>query len=458
MVPTAAWLRRAPEGAGRGDGGGQGDGNGCLAVPTRSRGVPRRAPPARRRASGHERRPHHPVGAGEPPRHPDRRAEQDLALRRGARRPPAVAGRGPRRDRHEWPLARYPQRSGDAGRRSRRARPRCLAKGVSRTTSIYAGGQGLFETDLGVQGVPIPTGARSRSPIRRARWASSRWVEAVADDHPDRDRIAVLREDRRIVIATRSGVFWSDIPGRRRTRSDAYRRSSAFPRRRGRGSAVYGSLLVEQGGRLPDVKMGFLGLAAGPPRRGGGSASVAVASWGEPGRAAEFYWGGREERQLVMHPATVRQELGRGVGASHDHGVVRAPPRAHVRHQLERRGLSVCPLAVVRRRTLLGAARAEDGRDAGAPPAWPQVPRRAAGNFGDRWDAGPKQLLAVSRDKPDVVVVGWRFDRFFVSEDAGASFRAPTSPGMRTPTCMACTSTRPTPPASGSTPRATAVC
>ena len=89
----------------------------------------------------------------------------------------------------------------------------CLAKGVYADDHIYAGGQSLFETDLGVQGVPILNWRKipltySSSALGIVTLGGGGGPTTIRTVY----RIAVLREDRRIVIATRSGVFWSDIP------------------------------------------------------------------------------------------------------------------------------------------------------------------------------------------------------------------------------------------------------
>ena len=298
----------------------------------------------------------------------------------------------------------------------------CLAKGVYADDHIYAGGQGLFETDLGVQGVPILNWREipltySSSALGVVTLGGGGGPTTIRTVY----RIAVLREDRRIVIATRSGVFWSDIPEPPKNTLGCLWMLLGLPTPTQPWTAVYGSYSWNKAVGLPDVKMGYLGLAAGPPRRGERERSIAVASWGEPGRAAEFYWGEWEGGQLVMHPAKVQQDLGR-VWA-------RATTMASCEHHPERMYAISSndegfPYALWRS---FDAGRSWEPvepkmvKTPGLNPPHLKFPA-AAGNFGNHW-MRPNNCIAVSRDKPDVVVVGWRYDGFFVSEDAGASFR-----------------------------------
>ena len=173
---------------------------------------------------------------------------------------------------------------------------------------IYAGGQGLFETDLGVQGVPIlnwreiPLTYSSGLPgvVGVGGGDGSKIIRTVY-------RIAVLREDRRIVIATRSGVFWSDMPNPPKNTLGCLWKLLGLPAPTQPWTAVYGSYSWNKAVGLPGVKMGYLGLAAGPRRPGERERSIAVASWGDSERAPSSTGGvgGRTRRQWA-HRATGR--------------------------------------------------------------------------------------------------------------------------------------------------------
>ena len=295
----------------------------------------------------------------------------------------------------------------------------CLAKGVYSEDHLYAGGDGLFETDLGVQGVPL-VNWREISLVYSSLATAVGGGGGAMTIRPVY-RIAVLREDRRIVIATRSGVFWSDIPGPPQNTLGCLWKLLGLPAPTHPWVPVYGSYSWKKAVGLPDMKMGYLGLAVGPLRYRERERSIAVASWGESGRAAAFYWGEWEGGELVMHQSKVEQELGRVYA--------RATTIASCENHPSR---------------MYAISSNEDGfpyvvwRSFDAGRVWePLQPKMiktpgltpahltfsdAAGNYGNHF-MRPNNCIAVSRHNPDVVVVGWRYEGFLVSEDAGLTFR-----------------------------------
>ena len=332
----------------------------------------------------------------------------------------------------------------------------CLAKGVYADDHIYAGGQGLFETDLGVQGVPILNWREipltySSSALGVVTLGGGGGPTTIRTVY----RIAVLREDRRIVIAREQRV----LVRHPRAAEEHTRMPLDAPRPSHADAAVDGGVrvvLVNKAVGLPDVEMDYLGLAAGPPRRGKRERSIAVASWGEPGRAAEFYWGEWEGGQLVMHPAKVQQDLGR-VWA-------RATTMASCEHHPERMYAISSndegfPYALWRS---FDAGRSWEPvepkmvKTPGLNPPHLKFPA-AAGNSGitgcARTTASPSPGTSPTSSPWAGGTMGSSSPR-----TRGRRSDAPTSPGTRTPTCMACASTRPILPVSGSTPQATAVC
>ena len=189
--------------------------------------------------------------------------------------------------------------------------------------------------------------------------------------------------------------------------------------------------------------MGYLGLAVGPPQRGEVERTVAVASWGYLNKKTveplQFYYGEWRTGEFVF------QKSGMDTVEGIDNNRARATT------------MTSCDDKPARMYAI-------SSDDAGFPAmfwksdnagrSWtPSIPTvtdpkgisfaDAAGNQGN-YPGRLCNCIAAARFVPDRVAFAWRFEGFFISEDAGTTWRrTDTNPRrIRTPTCTAYISIR----------------
>lgn len=287
----------------------------------------------------------------------------------------------------------------------------CISKGLHGDKHFYAGGAKLYETDLSK---PLPLLSWREIPVT--------WIEQSVDplgkpwtNYPNNIyRILVLREDKRIVLATTDGVVWADIP----PAPEPPKGCCAWfwppkPPPVYQWKAAIG---------LGYHTQGCLGLAMGSPRQGELDRTIAVASWGSKPKSGleplQFYFGEWQGNELVLKKSTMRSVEGI------DRNKARATTMASCDAHADR---------------MYAISSNEDGipemmwrsKDNGLSwdPFKPELTNPntvtfevAAGNQGNS-SGRACNCIAVSRQKPEIVVVGWRAGAFFVSEDEGRTFR-----------------------------------
>jgi hypothetical protein len=142
----------------------------------------------------------------------------------------------------------------------------CLAQGVDGADHVYAGGVGLFETDVS-QTAPL------------LAWADISFNDGSGNPVGKVFRIAVMQPGRRIVVATAAGVFWAQIP--------------PGPNQPGCLGALLGLKGTPRGPYTWTAAKGlppgaFGGLALGPKGRSTDFASIAVSAWGPNTKSGLF--------------------------------------------------------------------------------------------------------------------------------------------------------------------------
>jgi hypothetical protein len=87
----------------------------------------------------------------------------------------------------------------------------CLAQGMHTPDHIYAGGAGLYETDVS-QALPISSWREI--PITHPVTVEDKFglKKTVQVPVPTVYQVVVTPQPRRIVVATPDGVFWADVP------------------------------------------------------------------------------------------------------------------------------------------------------------------------------------------------------------------------------------------------------
>lgn len=288
----------------------------------------------------------------------------------------------------------------------------CIIKGLYGDDHFYAGGGRLYETDIS-KSAPILAWREIPVTWQEKDFRGKTYTVTPAAIY----RIAVLLEDKRIVVATTNGVAWADIP------KAPSRPSGCLIFGAGKSTAP-GTYTWKKAIGLEDNTLGYLGLAAGKAAEGEIKRSVSVASWGyKNGKLFEpmqFYRGEWEGGELVMKKATMATTNGI------DNSLARATTMTSCDAQPDR----------------MYAISSDDG--VGAPamfwistddgknwsPSMPSLSNPnnmtktfvdACGQFGN--SQRPCNSIASSRQKPDTVVVVWRKGAILVSEDAGKMFR-----------------------------------
>lgn len=286
----------------------------------------------------------------------------------------------------------------------------CISAGVYGDDHFYAAGTRLYETDISKN---LPLLSWREIPVS---WSEPGPFGKPISSTPNAIyRILILREDKRIVLATPDAVLWADIPPQ--------------PERpKGCLAAIFGTpkpppvYKWKAAVGLDVGKMGFLGIAAGPPRRGEIDRTISVASWGyKSGKTIEplqFYTGQWEGADLVMKKSDMHTVEGI------DPSMARATTMASCQNDAKN-------MYAISSDDNGFPAMMWKSKDAGQ--SWdPFDPRLvtpnnrtfadAAGNQGNS-PGRPCNCIAVSRQKPETVAVGWRVGGFFVSEDSGDTWR-----------------------------------
>ncbi len=288
----------------------------------------------------------------------------------------------------------------------------CITAGTYGNDHFYAAGSKLYETDVS-KALPLLSWREIPVTWPEVDFLGKPWTNYANAIY----RILVLREDNRIVLATTDGVVWADIPP---------------PPERPKGCCA---ILFGSGKTTPPVykwkkalgleynTMGYLGMAAGPPRHGEADRSIAIASWGyNNGKATteplQFYYGEWQGAELVMKKATMRNVD--GIDRSMARATTMASCDAHSERMYAISSDDAGFPAMMWRST--------DGGQSWEPFSPNLVDpsdktfAEAAGNQGNS-PGRPCNCIAVSRQKPDTVAVGWRVGGFFASEDGGKSWR-----------------------------------
>ena len=290
----------------------------------------------------------------------------------------------------------------------------CITNGQYGHPHFYAAGTKLYETDLSKT---LPLLSWREIPVS---WQELDLLFKPVTFSPQAIyRVLILREDKRIVLATTDGVLWADIPPAPDPPNGCL--EALF-------EALFGTpkpppiYKWKAAVGLDLTTMGFLGLAAGPPRHGELDRSICVASWGyKNGKTFEplqFYVGRWEGGELVMKKSVMNAR----------EGVDKSKARATT--------LASCDTDPSH---MYAISSNDDGfpemfwRSTDAGRQWEAFAPKlvdpnnrtfadAAGNQGNSW-ARPCNCIAVHRYKPSIVAVGWRVGGFFVSEDDGDTWR-----------------------------------
>jgi hypothetical protein len=247
----------------------------------------------------------------------------------------------------------------------------CLAQGPDGDKHVYAGGAGLYETDLSVA---LPLGSWNGIPL----------IDDKGNELGTVFRVLALAKPRKLVLATASGVYYSDIPppaGRQYT--------------------------FHKVKNIAD--QGYLGLAAGP---GGG---VAVASWGDDQSRADIFYGGWQGDELILRTSVFR---GGDWARLLMFATTLASCRDHPEHMYAISSDADGFVAVFLRSGDGGAT-----WDAFQPKLDGSVAefRQKAGNQGN--DSRPCNDIAVAPNAPNTVAVVWRTGGVFISSDSGDSWK-----------------------------------
>ncbi len=286
----------------------------------------------------------------------------------------------------------------------------CITAGLYGDDHFYAGGAKLYETNIS-----------KTLPLLNWREIPVTWQEAPPHSNPYTVspsaiyRIAILREDKRMVLATTDGVVWADIP------DPPSRPSGCLLCGISKGTPP-GTYTWKKAQGLDDVTMGFLGLAVGAAARGEIERSISVASWGYlNGKVLEpmqFYRGVWEGGELVMKKANMNKVEGI------DNSLARATTMTSCDAHPER-------MYAISSDDGVGAPAmfwmsSDDGKN--WTPSMPTLnhPKdktfiEVCGQFGN--SQRPCNGIAASRQKQDTVIVVWRKGALLVSEDAGETFR-----------------------------------
>ncbi len=286
----------------------------------------------------------------------------------------------------------------------------CISTGLY-DDHFYAGGAKLYETNVSK---PLPLLNWREIPVT--------WQEKDVFGKPYTAsppsaiyRIAVLRGDKRIVLATTNGVVWADIP-------KPPKRPSGCLLLGGSKGTPPGNYTWKKAIGLDDNTMGYLGLAVGKAAEGEIKRSVSVASWGylngQTLEAMQFYRGEWEAGELVMKKANMK--TAEGINNS----LARATTMTSCDAHPER-------MYAISSGDGVGAPEmfwisTDDGRN--WSPSMPTLNHptdktfvEVCGQLGN--SQRPCNSIAASRQIQDTVIVVWRKGALLVSEDAGKTFR-----------------------------------
>src|ERR1700752_2243524 len=284
----------------------------------------------------------------------------------------------------------------------------CITAGPYGNDHFYAAGTKLYQTDISKN---LPLLSWQEKDLLLKPWTN--YPNAIY-------RVLVLREDKKIVLATSDGVVWADIP--------------PAPERPGSCLSILLSILL--GGSKPSpppvynwklavgldyAKQGYLGLAAGPPRRGEVDRTISVASWGhlenKVTEAVVFYFGEWQGSDLVMKKSVMTTVEGI------DNSKARATTMASCAAQSQR----MYAISSDDNGFPLMMWKSADGGRQWEPFSSNLVKPNdktfaiAAGNQGNS-SGRPCNCIAVSRNKPDTIAVGCRVGGWFISEDGGGKW------------------------------------
>jgi hypothetical protein len=269
----------------------------------------------------------------------------------------------------------------------------CLAQGPDGPDHLFAGGQGLFETDV-TQTLPLLS-----------------WQE-TPKTFGTVYRIGITPQ-RRIVVASDAGVFWADIP--------------PAPSKPGCLSALFGG--GGGGTRAPynwksatGLPSGlFAGLAVGPAADAAGGASmIAVAPWGPPGKPPDdrfgIFWGTWDSSgDLHFQHSRIDAIDPRLMAYTPIVSCDRFPARMYASPSDQTGNLLALLTSLDGGRSWLKLPGAIPGSPNGALTIYDRCVGQ--GNDGGR----PSNALGVSPVSPGRLALGWRAGPLF-SDDGGQTF------------------------------------
>lgn len=270
----------------------------------------------------------------------------------------------------------------------------CLAQGPDDAKHVYAGGDGLYETDVS-------------SPFSLMMWKEIPLLDIDGQSMGTVHRIVTLPRSRRIVLTTSNGVYWSEIP-----KPAPKRGCLSAPLRIFKSIPPIPKLQLEYIFRkVPNLPEGmYFGLAAGP------NETVVVAYWGTEALRASIFFGGWHGL-LVLQEAAIRDGFQRFV--------MFATTLASCRNDPSR---------------MYAVSSGDDGfvstvlRSNDGGRTWDDINvkfeddpsrnfRKAAGGPQGNNQVRPNNCIAAAHNDPDKVAIGWRHEGIFISTNGGSTWR-----------------------------------